>query len=212
MDYMNPSNISAEDLNDPTIDAETLRHIAVERPDLRPVVLQHPNCHAELANYIHTMQEGTAPGPDYGQPYAAPGQQYGGYQAGPYAGYNPYPPVSVSDEKTWGVLMHIGAIFFGFLVPLIVWLIYRERSQTLNQQGRAALNWQISYVIYMAVSSILMVVLVGFVTMIAVLILDLVFCIIAAVKASDREAWKYPLSIPFLQVDNNTPPQPAQYY
>lgn len=196
MGSMNPANISAEDLNDPTIDAETLRHIATERPDLRPVILRHPNCHAELANYIQNMPEGPTTGAGYG----------------PYAGYSPQPPVSVSDEKTWGVLMHIGAIFFGFLVPLVVWLIYRERSRTLDQQGRTALNWQISCTIYLAISSILMVVLVGFVTMFAAIILNLIFCIIAAVNASDRAVWKYPLAIPFLQVGNNIPPQQAQYY
>ncbi|MDN6458102.1 MAG: hypothetical protein L0K38_13860, partial [Yaniella sp.] len=59
---MNPSNVSADDLNDPTIDAETLREIAIARPDLRGLILQHPNCHAELANFIQDTPEGTPPG------------------------------------------------------------------------------------------------------------------------------------------------------
>lgn len=213
MNDMNPSNISADDLNDPTIDAETLRDIAIARPDLRGVILQHPNCHAELANFIQNLantQEGTMPGYPGDQAYA--GQQPYGYQTGPYMPYAPQPPVSVSDEKTWGVLMHIGSLFLGFLAPLIVWLIYRERSQTLDQQGRTALNWQISAMIYAVVSSVLMFVLVGFVTIFVVVILDLIFCIIAAVKAGDREAWKYPLAIPFLQVNIATPPQDGQYH
>lgn len=212
MNHMNPSDISAGDLNDPTIDAETLRQIAVERPDLRSTILQHPNCHAELANFIQNLQTEAAPGPGDGASYAEPSHQYGGYSAGPYAAYSQQPPVAVADEKTWGVLMHLGSIFFGFLAPLIIWLIYRERSHTLDQQGRTALNWQISYVIYMAISGFLTIILVGFLAMFAVLVLDIVFCIIAAVKAGDRDAWKYPLSIPFLRVDIDTPPQQGQYY
>lgn len=207
---MNPSNLSADDLNDPTIDAETLREIALARPDLRGLILQHPNCHAELANFIQNIPEGTPPG--YSDDQAYGGQPPYGYGAGPYMPYAPQPPVSGSDEKTWGVLMHVGSLFIGFLAPLIVWLIYRERSQTLDQQGRAALNWQISALIYAVVSTILMIVLVGFFTIFAVAVLDIVFCIIAAVKAGDREAWKYPLSIPFLQVNIDTRPQDEQYY
>lgn len=212
MNTMDPSNISAHNLNDPTIDAETLRNIAVARPDLRPVILQHPNCHAELANFIQNMQEGALPGPEQHQSYGYASQQYGGYQSGPYAPYAPQPPVAASDEKTWGILMHIGGIFFGFISPLIVWLIYRERSQTLDQQGRAALNWHISYMIYMIASYVLAFIIIGFLMILAVAVLDLIFCIIAAVKASDREAWKYPLSIPFFNVDVGTPPQNGQYY
>ncbi|MDN6535171.1 MAG: DUF4870 domain-containing protein, partial [Yaniella sp.] len=105
-----------------------------------------------------------------------------------------------------------GSLFLGFLAPLIVWLIYRDRSQTLDQQGRTALNWQISAVIYAVVSSVLMFLLVGFVTLFAVAVLDIVFCIIAAVKAGDREAWRYPLSIPFLRDSIEPLPQGGQYY
>ena len=204
---MNPSNMSADDLNDPTIDAETLRQIALARPDL---LLRHPHCHAELANYIHTISKETQAGYPGEQPY--PGQPPYGHGTGPYMPYAPQPPVSVSDEKTWGVLMHVGSLFIGFLAPLIVWLIYRERSQTLDQQGRTALNWQISALIYAVVSSVLMIVLVGFFTIFAVAILDIVFCIVAAVKAGDREAWRYPLAIPFLRDNIDTPPHSGHYY
>lgn len=96
--------------------------------------------------------------------------------------------------------MHLGNLLLSFLVPLIIWLIYRERSQTLDQQGRAALNWAISFWIYSAIASILMFVLIGAVILPILVVLDIVFCIIAAVKAGNRQPWKYPISIPFLSV------------
>lgn len=120
-----------------------------------------------------------------------------------YPPQQPYPgpqPVSPNDEKTMGILMHVLAIFFGFLSPLIFWLIYKDRSYVLDQQGRTALNWNISFVIYYIVSFILLFVVVGIVTMAAAFICHLVFSILAAVKASDRVIYKYPLSIPFLKL------------
>lgn len=96
--------------------------------------------------------------------------------------------------------MHLGNLFFSFLVPLIIWLIYRERSDTLDQQGRAALNWAISYWIYNIVAGVLALLLVGLIILPVLVVLDIVFCIIAAVKAGNGQPWKYPMSIPFLQV------------
>lgn len=96
--------------------------------------------------------------------------------------------------------MHVGNLLLSFLVPLIIWLIYRERSQTLDQQGRAALNWAISFWIYSVASGILMFILIGWIIWPILVVLDVVFCIIAAVKAGNGQPWKYPLSIPFFQM------------
>ena len=198
---LDPSTVTAADLQNPNIDAETLRQIALVRPELRQVILQHPNCHAELANFIYELPNDTPPDPPHMQPYPDPYQSSGNYQAPPHGyGYAAPQPLSADDEKLWGVLMHIGNLLLGFLVPLIIWLIYRDRSETLNQQGRAALNWGISYLIYMLAASLLMVVLIGWLFFPVLIVLDAVFCIIAAVKAGNLQAWRYPLSIAFLQV------------
>lgn len=196
---MDPSTVTAEDLQDPTIDAETLRTIAVARPDLRQVILQHPNCHAELADYIQQLPGQQPPPPPY-EPYPSADQSQWGYQQQTYAPGYGAPQVAPSDERTWGVIMHVGNLLFSFLVPLIIWLIYRERSYTLDQQGRAALNWAISYWIYSIAVGILTLLFVGFILWPILIVVDIVFCIIAAVKAGNGQAWKYPMSIPFFQV------------
>lgn len=196
---MNPSTVSAEDLQDPAIDAETLRRIAEARPDLRHVILQHPNCHAELTDYIQQLP-GQQPPPPY-ESYPSANQSQWGNQQQTYApGYGAQAQVAPSDERTWGVIMHLGNLLFSFIVPLIIWLIYRERSYTLDQQGRSALNWAISYWIYSIVTWLLMFVFIGFIIWPVIIVIDIVFCIIAAVKAGNGQAWKYPLSIPFFQV------------
>lgn len=196
---MDPSTVTAEELRNPAIDAETLRKVAVARPDLRHVILQHPNCHAELTDYIQQLP-GQQPPPPY-EPYPSGGQAQWGQQHQTYAqGYGAPAQVAPSDERTWGVIMHLGNLFLNFLVPLIIWLIYRERSYTLDQQGRTALNWAISYWIYSIVAGMLTFVLIGFIVWPVLIVVDIVFCIIAAVKAGNGEAWKYPMSIPFLPV------------
>lgn len=130
----------------------------------------------------------------YGIPLEASGE-YQPYDTSP--GYQVQPPLTPTEENAWGVVMPLGAIFIGFVSPLIVWLIFRERSPLLDLQGRHALNWTISYVVYWIGAWILTSILIGYLIMAALIIFDLVVLIIAAAKASDRQAWRYPLAIQF---------------
>lgn len=100
-----------------------------------------------------------------------------------------------SDDKTMAILAHIGGIFFGFLPSLIIWLVKKDESPYVDQQGKEALNFQIFIAISCVISLILMLVLIGVVLIILVSLMNLVFCIIAAVKTSSGENYRYPLSL-----------------
>ena len=71
------------------------------------------------------------------------------------------------DEKTWAMLCHfssfIGLIFpFGnFLGPLIIWLIKKEELPFVEDQGKEVLNFQISMTIYLLISGMLCIILIG---------------------------------------------------
>ncbi len=106
-------------------------------------------------------------------------------------------PSQRANDKTLCVLAHVLGLLTGFLGPLIILLASPDHRA--KQHARMALNWQISLIIYMIVSFVLMLVLIGFLFILILAVLDLVFCIMAAVKAGDGIAWKYPLAIPFVQ-------------
>ena len=102
------------------------------------------------------------------------------------------------DNNTLPVLAHILGLFSGFIGPLIILLVAdKERDK---DHARMSLNWQFSFIIYAVVSFALMLVLVGFVLFLVLIIVDFIFSIVAAVKASQGELWKYPLSIRFLTI------------
>ena len=106
--------------------------------------------------------------------------------------------VQKKQDTTLPVLAHILGLFTGFIGPLIILLVSKKEYEKTH--AKYALNWQISLVIYFMVSFALMLVLVGFILVFALLIMNLVFCIIAAVKAGENTFWKYPLAIPFLKI------------
>ena len=128
------------------------------------------------------------PAPQYGA-----GPQYGAaapqYVAGPAA------PMSDSDQRLWSTLSHVGGILFGFLAPLVIWLVFKERGRYVEDQSKEALNFQITLAIAYIVSLFLMIIIIGFVTFAIAWICAIVFGIIAAMAANKGEAYRYPVTL-----------------
>ncbi|GIG55480.1 DUF4870 domain-containing protein [Demequina activiva] len=106
-------------------------------------------------------------------------------------------PVSESDERTMGLLTHLSAILIGFIGPLIFWLIYRERSAFLNDQGKEALNFNITVAIAYVVAWILTTVTLGILFFLPFLvwIVALIFQIMGGIAANKHENYRYPFAI-----------------
>ncbi len=107
--------------------------------------------------------------------------------------------MSPSDEKLWATLVHIGGIFFSFLPALIGYLVLRERGPFIRAHTATALNFQLTMFIATAVGSLLTLVFIGFLILVAVWVVVVVFSIMAAVAASQGHGYQYPLSISFLK-------------
>lgn len=110
-------------------------------------------------------------------------------------GYPPNVGVTPQDEQMWAVLSHVGALLVGFLAPLIIWLIYRDRSPYVRHHSAEALNFWITCLIGYVVSFVLIFVVIGILTFAAIGIAHLVFGILAAVAASRGEWYRYPLTL-----------------
>ncbi len=89
--------------------------------------------------------------------------------------------------------------------PLIVWLIKRNDHPTIDENGKASLNFQISMLIYTwglaAIGIPTMFILVGFLFLAAATVVwlaALVYAVIAAIKVSNGETFQYPCTIRFL--------------
>ncbi len=116
----------------------------------------------------------------------------------------PTPAASVpaSNVRTWCVLCHASALlglFFHFLGhvfgPLIVWLIKRGDGAEIDAHGKESLNFQISMLIYDAIAAILCLILIGFPILILLWVLNTVLVIVASIKASEGEFYRYPFTI-----------------
>lgn len=103
------------------------------------------------------------------------------------------------DDQNLAMLAHLLGIVSGFVGALIIWLIKKDQSAFVDEQGKEALNFQITMMIAFVVSWILMFVLIGMLLMPLLLVANLVFCILAAVAVSKGEHYKYPVAIRLLK-------------
>lgn len=111
------------------------------------------------------------------------------------------------EARIWAMFCHLAGLcgfilpFVGNVVgPLIVWQLKKDEHPFVDQHGKEALNFQLSMTIYAFVSMVLIAAFcIGAFLLAAVIILDLVFLLIAGVKANNGLYYRYPLTIHFVK-------------
>ena len=100
-----------------------------------------------------------------------------------------------NDERSMGMLCHLLAIFFGFLAPLIIYLVKKDESKYVGEHAKESLNFQITMMIAYIICFFLMFILIGIFLMVILHLFRLVVCIIATIKANEGKMYRYPFSL-----------------
>jgi len=109
------------------------------------------------------------------------------------------------DARTWAMFCHLAA-FSGFIIPfgsllgpLIVWAIKKDEDPFINDQGKEAINFQLTLLIGFVISIILMFVFIGILLIAVLVVYCIIMVIIAAMKANEGELYRYPYTIRFFK-------------
>lgn len=109
------------------------------------------------------------------------------------------------EENMWAMFCHLSAFaifiipsFGNIIAPLIIWLIKKDEFPLVNDQGKEAINFQITMTIYFIVSIIFSFFIIGIPLLIALFFFIPIVTIIAAIKANEGEMYRYPLTIRFI--------------
>jgi uncharacterized Tic20 family protein len=106
-----------------------------------------------------------------------------------------------SEQRQWAMFAHLSALiglivpFGNVLGPLVIWLVQKDKMAFVDDQGKEALNFQITVFGAALISAFLMLILIGFLLIFVVGLGALVLTIIAAIKANEGVAYRYPLTI-----------------
>ena len=115
----------------------------------------------------------------------------------------PPPPMGApsAEAKQWAMFAHLSALL-GFLIPfgsivapLVIWQIKKNEFPFVDDQGKEALNFQITVLIAVIVSFLLTFVLIGLLLLPIVGIAWLVLTIMGGIKANNGETYRYPFAL-----------------
>lgn len=120
----------------------------------------------------------------------------------------PAAPLSESEDKQWASFAHFGNIL-SFIVPLILWLIFKDRGPKSNVEGKEALNWGINVAGILVINGILAAILVpltfgiwsiiyGLVWLV-VIVANIIFAILGGVKVNGGGSYRYPVNIRWIK-------------
>lgn len=109
------------------------------------------------------------------------------------------------STRTYCMVIHLSQLSsfvvpgLGFILPFVLWIVHKVQDEAINQHGKVTANWLLSLLIYSIICTVLAFILIGIVGFAILGLLNLVFAIIAAMKANNGELWPYPLSIQFFK-------------
>lgn len=118
-------------------------------------------------------------------------------ETGPYS--QPAPPLSPADEKTWSVLVHVAGIFFGWVAPLVGYLLLKDRGPFVRHHTVAALNFQLTLLIAYVAGIATSFAGVGLVILVVAWALGVVSGVLAAKSTNEGRYWRSPFAIEFVR-------------
>jgi uncharacterized protein len=109
-------------------------------------------------------------------------------------------PLPADQERLWAMLSHLlsfvaAYLFLGFVAPLVILLVFGQRSAFVRANSVESLNFNLSWLLYGIISVILLVVGIGIFLLIALGIAYVILIVIASIRANNGELYRYPLTI-----------------
>lgn len=115
----------------------------------------------------------------------------------------PQPARPIQDSaKTWAMACHLAGYakytavpFANILAPLIIWILKKDEDPLIDDQGKEAINFQISVTLYALVCIPMFFCVVGVPAILVIGVWDAIMMVVAAVAANRGTAYRYPLTI-----------------
>lgn len=113
------------------------------------------------------------------------------------------------EERTWALVAHAGgpagllltAGLLGFAVPLVVWLAKRDESEFVADQGKEALNFQLTLFLLHLAGWLFVVLTLGLGLLVVwpfflvLWVIELILGLVAALRSYEGQRYRYPFAL-----------------
>lgn len=109
------------------------------------------------------------------------------------------------EDKQWGMLAHLGTLigaivpFGNIILPVVMMSMYKDKSEFVTEHAKESLNFQLSLLIYYTIAGISIFVLIGFLLLPLLFVLNIIYVVVAGLKANEGGKYQYPFTIRFVK-------------
>jgi uncharacterized protein len=100
-----------------------------------------------------------------------------------------------NNDKNIATITHLGGTVFSFVPALIIWILKKDERKYIEDQAKEALNFQITMLLAYMLAGLLSWILIGLIFFPIIWVLNIVFCIVAAISTSKGETYRYPFAL-----------------
>ena len=103
-----------------------------------------------------------------------------------------------TEEQNIAVILHLSLLmgivipFGGYVGTLILWLLKKDSSEYINQQGKEAVNFMLNILILGTAIMLLCIMLIGFILIIPLVVVAFIMPVLAAMNVSKGIDYRYP--------------------
>ena len=112
----------------------------------------------------------------------------------------------MKEDRQFLMLIHISQLAGliipsagSIIVPLVMWISKKDEIFDLDRHGKDIINFQLSMFIWGAISLILVFILIGWIPLIIVGLISIIYPVINALRVSEGRPYHYPLTFKFLK-------------
>ena len=102
-------------------------------------------------------------------------------------------------DSLWIGLLHLSGLFILVFPPIIIWMLKKDEVDGIRNHAIDVINFQISMLIYLVPSGLLVIVLIGLPLVFFLGIFSTIVILLNAIKAINNQPYKYPLSLKILK-------------
>ena len=124
------------------------------------------------------------------------------FEPGADPGVPPITDMPDNDSRMWAMIAHLSSLLgllgiplANLIAPLIVWQIKKDQHPFIDDQGKEAVNFQITVTIALLVAGLLVCLGIGIILLPVVAVVAVAFAVIAGIQANKGVAYRYPLTI-----------------
>jgi uncharacterized Tic20 family protein len=160
---------------------------------------------------VSGMTRPASPSPEPNPPEGASATPYSPVWYPPVTREAPRSGYSASSDRTWTLIAHyggaagmvLGGATLGWVAPMVAMIVRGDRSPTVRAHAAAAVNFQLTWSMIAAFGYLALCTIVGRLLTVVVVpgagLMGIIFGIVAGLRASRGELYRYPVSIPFLK-------------